>query len=679
MTNSKSIQAEDFVKLYFPNSPALSPDGGKLIFSIKSVNEKKNTYRGALYIKTSASEDYMQFTSGTHLDTAPQFSPSGEYLAFLSSRSEMGMQLYIMPVNGGEAFQITKFPKGIQGFNWSPTNNSIHVLARVNEEELEKIQNPEKDISPSFVTDPVEFTVFESRMKQREEMKIDPRVIKDAYCRELTSYLDGRYSQPFIVQLQGFNAGKKGEKPKIIHAGEFGFHYTLGTFNDNGEYLYVFRYKADPSISLTQELFKVNLKEPMEMNYLLDAYGWIHDVHISPDGRYLSFEGIREEKIVYDDTQIFLVDLDESNKAMCLTENYPRSSVSSRWFDEKTLFFLSPVNGKINIYKIDIETHVVTLVVEGERNINSFSVGGKKIAFSASHVTYPSDIFWSNVDGSEEERITNANKEYLENHSLYKSHEFNFEHDGVQFQGWILTPDNHDGITKLPVALEIHGGPAAMWTPHELTMWHEWNCLVSKGYAVVFCNPRGSDGYGFEFRGSVQANWGNLPANDILMGLNIALKDYQFLNPNRLVVTGGSYGGYMTAWLVTQTNRFKAAVSQRGVYEFFAFGMTTDIAIWFELQYKGELLDHYQRIWNDQPMAHIRNIETPLLIIHSENDFRVPIVTAEQFFWLGKRYGKTIELIRYPRDGHELSRSGEPRHIIDRINKIINWFEKYNK
>jgi dipeptidyl aminopeptidase/acylaminoacyl peptidase len=218
-----------------------------------------------------------------------------------------------------------------------------------------------------------------------------------------------------------------------------------------------------------------------------------------------------------------------------------------------------------------------------------------------------------------------------------------------------------------------------MWSPHERTMWHEWNTCIAKGYAVIFCNPCGSDGYGIEFRSSCFKNWGHIPASDILTSMENVFEKYPFLKRDQIFLTGGSYGGYMTAWLITQTNKFKAAVSQRGVYDYLAFSTTTDIPLWFEKQIDGEILDRLIEIWNDHPIANVRSISTPLLIIHSENDFRVPIVTAEQFFWLCKRYNKEVEFIRYPRDGHELSRSGEPRHIIDRINRILNWFDKHNQ
>ncbi|MHA2307116.1 MAG: prolyl oligopeptidase family serine peptidase, partial [Candidatus Hodarchaeales archaeon] len=678
----KNVTSEDFVKLRFPNSPAT--DGTKCVFSIRGINEKTNQYQGALFLKILEEDNYHQFTSGTHYDTSPKFSPSGEFLAFISSRSGKGMQVYVMPTTGGEALEVTTFPKGIIDYTWSHDSKSIHVTARVNKKELEAIINPKLDETPSNVLNPAEFSAYKAKKESQEEMNTDPRVITEAYCRMLTFYLDGRFIQPFVIPIPNFSFDEKEkEKEKIVHVGEFGYHYTLGTFSLDDDNVYIFRYSEDPSISMKQELLRVSISE-MSSEKLMEAFArWIQQVNLSPDGRYVSFEGLREDKGAYDDVQIFLYDTlaDKKSEIICITKDYNRSVIQSQWFDSQTLFFLSPADGKINIHKINIDTGEVTLIAGGDRNINSFGIFPNKnrIVYSVSHYSYPSDIFWSDLEGKNEERITEVNEEFLNTHNIAKSEEFSFEREGTQFQGWILTPRDHNSEEKLPVVLEIHGGPAAMWSSHEITLWHEWNVLVGQKNAVVFCNPRGSDGYGAEFRGAVHANWGHLPANDILQGLDTALEKFSYLDKNRVAVTGGSYGGYMTAWLATtQSNRFKAAVSQRGVYEFLNFGMTTDIAIWMEFQYKGELLDQFSEFWNDQPMVHIKKLQTPLLIIHSDNDFRVPIGTAEQLFWLGKRYGKIIELVRYPRDGHELSRSGEPRHIIDRINRTAGWIKKYN-
>ncbi|MFX1282509.1 MAG: S9 family peptidase [Promethearchaeota archaeon] len=680
-----SIKSKDFVLLKFPHSPAISPDGKKLVFAVKKVNQKKNQYKSPIYLKIAEKNGYKQLTAGTHVDTAPQFSPSGEYLAFLSSRAEKGTQVFIMPIDGGEAFQVTEFPQGVLSFSWSHDSKLIHVIARVNEEELRLVLDPKKEKVPSFVLEPVEFKVYKSRKKELKEIRTDPRVISDGYCREGTSYLDGRFNQPFIVNISKFNTEFTQEIPKkVIHIGEHGFHFNLGTFSLDNRTIFLAKYAEDPSVTLEQEILKVNISDPSEKIFIGRVFGrGIENLQLSPDGRYLSFHAIRKEKIVYDDSQIFLFDVkkQEVGNFVCITENYNRSAIQSCWLNESTLLFLSPSNGKINIHKIDINTKKTETVVKGDRNINSFAISknGSRIAYEVSHVSFPSDIFWCKADGSAEERVTEANEEYLKTHVPAKVEEFSFEKDGVNFQGWLLLSADYNPTEKIPVVLEIHGGPAVMWTPHEKTLWHEWNILVSKGYAVVFCNPRGSDGYGIDFRAAIYKNWGEIAANDILKALDTALAKYSFLDSNRVAVTGGSYGGYMTSWLVTQTNQFKAAISQRGVYEFVAFSTTTDIPAWFEKQYEGEIIDRFADIWKDSPVAHIRNLQTPLLIIHSENDFRVPIVNAEQLFWLGKRYGKTLELIRYPRDGHELSRSGEPRHVIDRINRIVDWIQKYNK
>lgn len=681
MVLSLAVKSEDFVKLKFPNFPALSPDGKKLAFAVKSIDETKNRYKSGIFLKTEGQEPVIRFTAGTSVDSSPQFSPDGKYLAFLSSRAENGMQLYCMPVEGGEAKSVTNFPKGVVGFTWSNDSLTFLVSARVNEEELNTILDP-ADKAPSFVLKPAEYQAYKAKEEELKALKTDPRVITEGYNREGTSYLEGRFLQPFLVKLPSFDIlSKSKSSSNVKHIGKFGHHYSLGTFGPGDNSVYISRTKEDPSISLIQEILKISCENPSDAELIGEAFGWIENFQLSPGGDYVSFEAIREEKIVYDDDQIFLVDLKNPStpKITCLTSDYHRSVIQSRWFRNDSLLFLSPSNGKINIHEIKIEDRNTTSIVGGDRNILSFAVSKNKarIAYSVSHASFLNDIFWCKSDGSDEERITRSNEEFLNNRTTAQYEEFQYEREGTTFQGWLLYPRDYNRNDKLPVVLEIHGGPNAMWTPHEITLWHEWNTLVSNGYAVVFCNPRGSNGYGIDFRAAVYKDWGETPGNDILKGLDTALERYPFLDSNRVAVTGGSYGGYMTAWLVTHTDRFKAAVSQRGVYEFVAFGTTTDIPIWFEKQYEGEVIERFAEIWNDSPAAHIKNLNTPLLIIHSDNDFRVPVVNAEQLFWLGRRYKKNIEFIRYPRDGHELSRSGEPRHVIDRINRILDWIKKY--
>ncbi len=675
----KTINAEDFVHLRFAENPSLSPDG-RLVFTIRTINEKKNSYQGGLFLKTKESTNYIRYTTGTHLDTSAKFSPSGKLLAFLSSRQENGMQVFLMSVTGGEAFQVTNFPKGVVGFTWSHDSQSFHVLAMVNEEELEVIKKPK--VSKSFVLSPIDFEIEKIKEETIKSLSRDPRVINDGFYREGTHFLEGRKAQPFIVPIGNFYLD---DKPScisdVIHLGNIAYHYTLGTFTHADTEIILSKYIDDPSVTLSQEILSITVNDPSKTNILGSAFGWVSNFQISPDGKNVLYEAKRENKTVFDDQQIFVCSLDipPDFQISCLTEKFHRSASMACWLNDETLLFLSPINGRISLHKIDLHTKLVEEVVGGDRNINSYSLARTTgdLAIEVSHNSFPSDIFITNLENPVERRITEVNSNYLNEHPPARVESYSFQRNGHSLQGWIFLPSETSSDEKIPVVLEIHGGPAAMWSPHEKTMWHEWNSLVGRGFAVIFCNPHGSDGYGVEFRKAVFENWGTIAANDILKGLDTALSQYPRLDPQRISVTGGSYGGYMTAWLITQTNRFKAAISQRGVYEFIGFGLTTDIPVWFEQHY-GEIIDTHARNWSDSPVAHVKNINTPLLIIHAENDFRVPIVSAEQLFWLGKRYGKVMRFIRYPRDGHELSRSGEPRHIVDRIKQIISWIEKYS-
>ncbi|MHA2174665.1 MAG: S9 family peptidase [Candidatus Hodarchaeales archaeon] len=678
-TSNKKIKAEDFVKLKFAELPDFSPNGD-LVFTIRTVNENKNTYKGSLFVKRNNATEIIRFTSGTHLDTRAKVSPSSDIIAFLSSRSEKGMQLHIMNVMGGESIQITNLPKGVIDFSWSHDSRSILIMARVNEQELEIIKKQE---SPkSYILDPVAFQMETTRKNESEIFTRDPRVITDGYYRDGTNYLEGRTTQPFVINLDKtvFNDPSY-TIPHPIHIGDISYHFTLGVFSSDNRRVILSKYSDDPSLTLDQDILNIDLLNPSEKVKLGEAYGGVTNFQLSPNGKLCSYNSIRKEVSIYDDQQIHVFNSDPEGpfNHESITESYHRSATFSKWFDDETLLFLSPNEGKISIKSIDKDTKLVEDIIGGDRLINSFTVSPNKgkIAYEVSHAEYPSDIFEFDLISGTEVQITKVNEKYLATHPPASYEVFTYMRDGFNFQGWMFYPPNISSDAKIPVVLEIHGGPAAMWSPHEKTLWHEWNSIVNTGNAVVFCNPRGSDGYGIEFRSAVHKNWGDLAANDILKALDTALELYPYLDSERQSVTGGSYGGYMTAWLITQTDRFKAAISQRGVYEFVGFGLTTDIPKWFELQY-GEILTHYGENWDDGPMAHVEKVTTPLLIIHSENDYRVPIISAEILFWLGKRYGKEIELVRYPRDGHELSRSGEPRHIIDRINRIINWIKKYS-
>ena len=217
-----------------------------------------------------------------------------------------------------------------------------------------------------------------------------------------------------------------------------------------------------------------------------------------------------------------------------------------------------------------------------------------------------------------------------------------------------------------------------MWGPGFRSMWHEWQVAAARGYLVFFCNPRGSEGYGESWRDAIHANWGIADAPDIHAGID-ALIARGGVDPARIGVTGGSYGGYMTAWLIAHSDRFACAVAARGVYNLMTEHGTSDAHELIEYEFDGFPWEMHEKLWQHSPIAHAHKITTPLRILHSELDFRVPISEAEQLFSILRRRKQIVELVRYPREGHELTRSGEPRHRADHMERTLEWFDRYCK
>jgi dipeptidyl aminopeptidase/acylaminoacyl peptidase len=676
------MKPQDFTKFVFPITPEISPNGSDVVFTVKTIDHETNSYKSALFMSKFNENSIVRFTEGKKQDSNAKWSSNSEFIAFLSTRTGVS-QLFVIKAAGGEAYQITNFSSPIIDFRWNSDASQFIVLSEVTQEEIKSIIELKE--KTSFILEPEESESLKAKSKIKKELNNDPRIITEGYYREGNYYLNNKFKQVFLIDfnlssldlIEGINSDNN-----IRCISEFGFHYTLGEFSIDNRYVYVSRVN-DPTINWKTEIIEVDTSSNYANNILITHGAGISGLKISPNGENLIYQGIRleSEQHIYDNQQIFLFPLKKREKdVICLTKDFSRSVSQAKWLSNETIIFLCNQNGKTSIEILDLFTNKVTSIFDKDQMINYFSVSrNNKLTFEASHINEYINIFVYDKESKILDKITNSNKFFLEK-ELALLKEIDYSREGLNIQGWLLLPENYKQRSKIPLVVEIHGGPAVMWSPHEKTMWFEFQLLVTSGYAVFFCNPRGSDGYGIDFRKKVFQDWGDSAGMDIIVGLDHVLLEFPFLDSKKIFVTGGSYGGYMTTWLVTHHDRFKAAVAQRGVYEFTAFAQTTDIPLWFEYGYNFELIDPkrntvYER---DSPANHIKNLNCPLLIIHSENDFRVPIVNGEQLFWLGKRYGKKVEFVRYPREGHELSRSGEPRHIIDRLSRIIGWFNTYN-
>jgi dipeptidyl aminopeptidase/acylaminoacyl peptidase len=348
--------------------------------------------------------------------------------------------------------------------------------------------------------------------------------------------------------------------------------------------------------------------------------------------------------------------------------------------DSSGLIFFAGTEGIAPIYHTAVENGEVTTLARGEFKSLWLDVGKDgEVAFVASKPDAPPELYWLPAGEDQYRQMTEFNQAFLDEVYVQPMHELWFTTpSGNRIQGWYMLPVGYEEGKQYPMALHIHGGPHVMWGPSQESMFHEWQTHAGEGYVVFYCNPRGAAGYGESFQKALHGGWGEVAYEDIMAGVD-ALLEKGFVDESKMAVTGGSYGGYMTAWIVSHNNRFQCAVSQRGVYNLISFTGTSDVPSLIFGEFDVYPWEDHDLLWRHSPVAYAHQIKTPLLIIHSENDFRVPIEQAEQLFSFVRYSGGTVEMWRYPREGHELSRSGEPEHRMSRLRKMTDWFNRYCK
>jgi dipeptidyl aminopeptidase/acylaminoacyl peptidase len=344
--------------------------------------------------------------------------------------------------------------------------------------------------------------------------------------------------------------------------------------------------------------------------------------------------------------------------------------------DGRGLLALVSRFGRVEIVRFGLDGAEPQTVVGGDREVSAFSIAGdgRRIAGIVSDPTHPYEVYA--FDGESERRLSGENNALLEEIELACAESVSFvSSDGQTVHGWLMKPPGFSERKKWPLVLEVHGGPETMYA---WSFMHEFQVLAARGYAVLYTNPRGSKGYGEAFTARIFADWGNQDAADCMAAVDF-VAGQRWVDRERLGLTGGSYGGFMTAWLVGHTERFRAAVSQRGCYNFSSFYGTSDIGPWFgEYVLGGPVYERPALYAERSPLTYAPAMRTPLLLIHSEQDLRCPIEQAEQLFVQLRRIGKCeVEMVRFPEESHNLSRSGRPDRRVERLERIVGWFDRH--
>ncbi len=668
--DEKWITPEDLYQFAWIEDPQISPDGAWVAFVKLTVDKVSNGYRRAIWLAPTSGGKPRPFTSGTRQDHSPRWSPDGKQLAFVSNRAGDKPQLYVIDLNGGEARQLTDMRQGATDPAWSPDGTSIVFLSRSNAAERRA-----EDRGAAPPVDPDELRQLEERQKKVEEAKGDPRIITRLPYRVANYYLDDRRSHIYLVEV----GQEDRPKPQRLTDGEL--DYASPVWMPDGRSLLTWA-ERDPRgdhIGLHTDLLRISVPGGRVTRLRDPGFGTSHPLP-SPDGEWIAYVRLPEDDPAGQVARLAIRPVG-GGRPVELSTKLDRTVEIVRWSPNgRALFFSAGDHGDTGIYRVQptIGLPRVTQVVGKRRIVTGFDVGrGEQIAFAASAPEYPSDLFLA--QNGRERRVTRVNEAWLNKKFIAPVREINYRApDGTPIQGWVMFPPGFNPRRKWPLVVEIHGGPQAMWGPGFPTMWHEWQILASQGYVVFFCNPRGSDGYGTAFARANRNAWGEADAGDILAGVD-ALVKRGYIDTQRIGVTGGSYGGFMTVWLIGHDQRFACAASQRGVYDVAHLHGTSDIAEWVEANFGGFPWREPEHYWKHSPLAYVDNIRTPLLLLHSESDFRAPISDAEQLFTALRRLRRRVQFVRYPREGHELSRSGEPQHRIDRLNRIVGWFDRYLK
>ena len=679
---SRSITVEDLYEIVFLSRPRISPDGERLAYVATEIDKRTHTYRSAIWVTPTSGGEARRVTSEPGNATDPSWSPDGKFLAFLSEREGKASQapqreqkalgkdkpqIWLLPTDGGEARQLTFMPHGASSPVWSPDGRYLVYSALVGplDEETED-------------------------GKPLPKMRVIDRLW---YRLDGVGYIYDRRSHLFLVPVGG------GEAMQL----------TDGDWDDadpawspSGAHLAFVSSRADDRWRIpAPDLYTVAVEDGKAgaLRQLTDGTLGCASPAWSPDGRSIAFLGSlklrsagqvdvysisagAEQAAATNLTADFEGCFMDWTNTDCDARDEHLSPVPVWSSDGTTLYALASHRGATRLYALSptsLAGQDPVPLTSGEVHVRDFSIdkAGQRAAVLLGTPNRAPEVFlYSTSAGGDILPLTSVNDALFSQLSLASLEYMPYTGaEGWPMDGWILKPSGFDAAQKYPLIVQMHGGPH---TQYGYGFFHEMQVQAANGYVVLFTNPRGSTGYGRAFSLAVRGSWGETDSLDIMAGVD-ALVGRGYVDERRLGVTGGSYGGFMTNWLIGHyPDRFQAAVTDRSVYNLVSDFGSGDLGWSFaDDELDVTPWDDLDRYLQRSPMTWVKNIHTPLLIIHSEQDLRCNIEQAEQLFAALKYLGREVLFVRFEGQSHGLSRGGHPKLRLERLRQGLSWFEKY--
>jgi len=684
----RTITDADLTAIRVIGEFALSPDGEQVVFVLTTTDYDANKTYSNLWLMPVTGGEPRPLTVAKAKESAPRWSPDGTRIAFTSDRGGGKRELWIIPADGGEAQPVRRSDDtplredaDITEPQWSPDGSHLVYIAKT-----ARLPND----------DPTHTVAEDSDVKVYTQL---------GYKMDGVGFWDGGYKHLFVVPAGG------GE-PVQLTDGPWDDAQPVWS-PDGSRIAFVSRRTFDREYTAISDIFTVAvLSGGSDATQLTPSMGPVSNPQWSPDGTTIAFTGhdMPPETGPTTNDMVWTIPA-EGGSPICHTRHYDREvgggvmgdvvaggvAPPLQWTSDGTgLLFLVGDQGTTSIMHVPARGSYVTALANGDRNIVGFHAIKGTVVMLVSTMTLPGDLFIVQENhpiaaggaiantvnevrdlALNERQLTTVNASVLADVQLSKPERVSVPMDeGVTMDGWLLHPPDFDPTRQYPLILDIHGGPRGQYGNGFMHAFHRY---AAEGYVVAYFNPRGSTGYGQAFTSRLTGDWGGVDAHDVLAGLDHVLERRPYLSDTRVGLTGGSYGGYLTNWLLgTQPHRWRAAITERSTISRLSSYGTSDM-IWRSLEWEfgGPWWERRDFYWDRSPIAHVQEIVAPLLIIHSEQDHRCTISEAEQLFTALRRRGNDVVFVRFPDESHGLSRGGKPKHRRERLERLVGWWKKY--